>query len=116
MSFADWRDLSVAVGTLYFLWRQNRIFEHQNEIFSAQATGASAMPAKDSPAIKLTTYWPMLATTALVVFLWSSIAYDWYVKNHFGGFLWIGSVVLLMSAIGYRVHKLIDSEKRRLGV
>jgi hypothetical protein len=83
MSIGDWVVLVFGIinglGGLYFPWRQNKIFERQNEIFATQA-GLSQMP-REPHGVSIRRFWPMFAMTALTLVTWSGVGYDLYDRH-----------------------------------
>jgi hypothetical protein len=72
MAVTDWVQTAAII---YFAWRQNQIFERQNEIFASQA-GHTAMP-KTSQMPWLSRYWPTMIMVGLVALT----AYDIYARR-----------------------------------
>lgn len=73
MAVTDWIQTAAVI---YFAWRQNRIFERQNEIFSNQS-GHAAMPDKASQIPWIRQYWP----TMVMVGLAALTGYDIYARH-----------------------------------
>jgi hypothetical protein len=77
ISLSDYASIGEGVAVIYLGWRQNRIFERQNEIFAAQG-GQVAMPSKTSRLPQLKRYWPTLIMLGLMLL----IAYNIYDRHH----------------------------------
>jgi len=68
----------VGAATLYLQWKQNKIFEQQNRIFSEQA-GKSKMKTEDvSRGIRFERYWPMAVMALMLILIWIAVGYGIY--------------------------------------
>jgi len=72
MTVSDWTGIAVGAVLIIQGWQQNRIFERQNKIFSAQA-GA---PLPENLPRKLKLYWPTAINVALALCIFGAVAYD----------------------------------------
>jgi hypothetical protein len=70
-----------AASSIYFPWRQNKIFERQNAIFSAQAAQGGVVVAPDTTQHKLSRYWPMIVMLFLAVAMWGAVGFDYYDRH-----------------------------------
>jgi hypothetical protein len=102
MSVGDLAAVGEAIALAYLAWRQNRIFEHQNEIFAAQA-GQSAMP-KTSQVPWIVRYWPTMVMVGPMVLT----GYDIYTRHGAPSIVpwWFYAILLLIiSVIGFLTGK-----------
>ncbi len=109
MSASDWSTLLSNLLTVYLLYRQNKIFERQNEIFAGNTeSGAPQMP--NTVPRTLRRYWPMIVMALMVLLMWTATGYSYVDRNSPGrlGPPWIflpGLLCLigLLLAAGYTV-------------
>jgi hypothetical protein len=99
VAVTDWIQTAAAI---YFAWRQNQIFERQNEIFARQA-GQTAMPPKASQMHRIRRYWPTMIMVGLMVLT----GYDIYARHGEPSVVpWWFYVLLLVivAAIGFFIR------------
>jgi hypothetical protein len=84
------------LATVFLLWRQNKLFERQNEIFAIQAGLARPeMPSATSRPSWLKEYWPFVAWMFLALLTFGVFGYGYY-QRHLGNVsLWKFSPLLL---------------------
>lgn len=75
----DWLGVIFGLLQTYFIWKQNKIFEKQNEIFAYQAEkGTLNMPDQAPRIVKVKRYWPMAAMALMTVATWCAVGFAYY--------------------------------------
>jgi hypothetical protein len=104
------------LATVFLLWRQNKLFERQNEIFAIQAGLArpempSAAPRPPRPSW-LKEYWPFVAWMFLALLTFGVFGYGYYQRHLSSVSLWKFSPLLLGLA-GFAVIGIRRKFRRR---
>lgn len=76
-------DAAIGLAIVYFAYRQNEIFQKQNDIFAAQS-GTTNMAVEKKSSTWVRRYWPTLVLILLVLLGWAPIGYK-YVSKYLGG-------------------------------